>query len=404
MCVLNDYFTQINTEGDKCMRVTHAKMVLTAIILSFLGISSAFADRQLGRDEILLIFQQLTTQPQKTWIAAGTITATHQEYKAPKITDQNELRKQITQKVKDYQNEQNKAELTEEMQKLKLDAMPFNVRYKLANESLMETTETVKYDGNRFYWEINVVSRTDSVKPDEKLSDNYMTDNFDLRWNAKRIFAWDGQNYTTYSLPGNQATVDSTSSMPLAINGPLTAGIVPWGYGYFKYDNLVEISFSAVETYVDGIVQVNLTLNLPNGWVMVLTMNPQKAYALISSSTKVSQNSVIYKQYSNYQLVSGKWIPAIIIIEEYLDGSISSRDTWNITHIDTKALSSYDFSINYQDDSIIEHKAPVSNSSELYWHSNAIDTTALLAKRLDFEANTQGRRTELRYCSNGLCR
>ena len=43
---------------------------------------------------------------------------------------------------------------------MKLDAIPFNVQYKLANEYSMSSREVVKYDGERFYWEITVNSRT----------------------------------------------------------------------------------------------------------------------------------------------------------------------------------------------------------------------------------------------------
>ena len=58
---------------------------------------------------------------------------------------------------------------------MKLDAIPFNVRYKLSNEWAMSSHVTVKYDNGRFYWEINVDSRSDSVKPDASLAGNYMT-------------------------------------------------------------------------------------------------------------------------------------------------------------------------------------------------------------------------------------
>ena len=148
------------------MRTRHFALA----ILSSLSIScAAFADRQLDRTEILQIFQKLTSQPRKTWIPAGTIEATHEEYRAAKVTDPNEIERQIKERVQEYQNNPNKHELTENLQKMKLDAIPFDVRYQLSNEYTMNSTVVVRFDGERFYWEINMQSRRDSVKPDKNL-------------------------------------------------------------------------------------------------------------------------------------------------------------------------------------------------------------------------------------------
>jgi len=148
------------------------KNILLAVVFLLSVSCAAFADRELDRTEILQIFQQLTSQPRKTWISAGTIEATREEYKAPKTTDRNEINNQINQSVQEYQSSLDKRELTENLQKMKLDAIPFNVRYRLSNEYTMNSTVTVRYDGNRFYWEINVDSRNDSVKPGKDLAGN----------------------------------------------------------------------------------------------------------------------------------------------------------------------------------------------------------------------------------------
>jgi hypothetical protein len=66
---------------------------IIAIVL--LGSGIAVADRPIERAELLQIFQQLTAQPRETWIAAGTIEASHQEYAASTVTDENEINRQI---------------------------------------------------------------------------------------------------------------------------------------------------------------------------------------------------------------------------------------------------------------------------------------------------------------------
>ncbi|RKY25043.1 MAG: hypothetical protein DRP62_02255 [Planctomycetota bacterium] len=347
----------------------------------------AFADRPLERTEVLQIFEQLTSQPRKTWIPAGTIQATHEEYRAPKTTDLSEINSRIKEKIAEYQSNPNKRELTKNLQKMRLDAVPFNVRHKLSNEYMMSSSVIVRFDGDRFYWEINVDSRTDSVKPGKDLAGNFMTRQFDLNWNARRIFAWDGEKYTTYFLPGNHAIVDTTGSTPHVVNGPLTAGIIPWGYGHYTYENLSAAESSAVEKYVNGQTQIHLTLNNSDGSEMLFVMDPARDYAVLSCSINRNGNSVITKQYSNYQLISSNWVPTTILLEHYETGSnkLLARDLWDITSIDANVPESCEFNVGYEADALIEHFA-FGSKPEMYRYSQGVDTDLLLAERLAYAA------------------
>jgi len=368
------------------MKTRHFTLV-SVLLLSISCV--AFADRTLERAEILQIFQQLTNQPKKTWIPAGAIKATHEEYRAPKITDTNAINSRTKEEIAEYQNNPNKRELTEDLQKMRLDVIPFNVRHEMANEYTMNSSVVVKFDGERFYWEINVDSRTDSVKPGKDLTDNFMTKQFDLNWNERRVFAWDGEKYTTYFLPGNQAIVDSTGSTPHVVNGPLTAGLIPWGYGYYSYSNLSTVESSAIEKYVDGQTQIHLTLNNSDGSEMFFVMDPAKNYAILSCLINKYGNLVISKQYSNYQLISNNWVPTTVLIEQYEAGSnrLLVRDLWDITGIDTNVPQSYEFNVSYEADALIEHSAFNGHKPEMYCYSQTTDTTLLLAERLAYAAN-----------------
>ena len=365
------------------------KNILLAVVFLLSVSCVAFADRELDRAEILQILQELTSQPKKTWIPAGTIEATHDEYRAPKTTDINEINNQISEKIQEYQSNPDKRELTENLQKMKLDTIPFNIRYELSNEYIMSSAVIVRFDGDKFYWEINVDSRTDSVKLSKDLAGNFMAEQFNLDWNARRIFAWDGENYTTYFLPVNHAMVDSTGGTPHVINGPLTAGIVPWGYGYYEYDNLAAIDSSAIEKDIDGQTQIHLTLNNSDGSEMVFVMDPEKDYAVVSCSINGAGNSIVSKQYSNYQLISGSWVPATILLEQYEAGSnrLLARDLWDITSIngDTPAVES--FNVEYNPDALIEYISYVTDEPVMYRYSEIVDTDLLLAERLAFAAN-----------------
>ncbi|MHC4186073.1 MAG: hypothetical protein ACYSR4_09095, partial [Planctomycetota bacterium] len=145
-------------------------------ILLFLTCSSAFADRQLDRTEIIQTFQTLTNQPRRTWMpASGTIQARH-------------------------------------------------IAYEASTGYTTDSSVTVRYDGNRFYWEISLNSRTKEPAPEPNPPDETSVDDFDPMWNKKRVFAWDGDRYTMYFRPGNNAIVtEGFSDIPVAVNGPLTA-------------------------------------------------------------------------------------------------------------------------------------------------------------------------------------
>ncbi len=361
-----------------------ARIFSGIIVIVLLGSGIAVADRPLERAELLQIFEQLTAQPHKTWISAGTIEASHQEYVASAVTDANEINRQITAEIKRYSNKPDKRELTEEMQKMKLDAIPFNVRHELSNEYTMYSTEQVKFDGNRFYWEINVNSRSDSIKPGRDLAGNFMTEQFDLSGNQRRIFVWDGEKYTTYALPANNAIVDTGGNSPHPVNGPLTAGVVPWGYGRYTYSNLCDVESSGVESAANGETQIVLTLKEANGSKSRFTLDPAKNYALINCLMEKPDGSTISRQYSDYTVITGNWIPKTILIEQFEAGSgrLKARDLWNLTAIDDSVPQTEAFDVPYESDALVEYYLDGNIKQAMYRQSNASDTNQLLTKRL----------------------
>jgi hypothetical protein len=306
---------------------------ILAAILLFIACGSASADRQLKRAEILQIFQTLTDRPRDTWIPAGTIEATHQEFKA-------------------------------------------------ASGYTVDSTVIVKYDGDRFYWEINI----DSQVREAKDKGNTSRHDFNLNWNRKRVFAWDGQRYTMYFRPGNDAIVtENSSSFGALVNGPLTAGIIPWGYGFYTYQNLSEVESSATEVVVSGQKQIHLTLRKINTPEIVFVLDLEKDYAVLSCSMYTAQSSIL-KTYEDYQLAAGKWIPTTIMIERY-DNSrqlneLFSYDYWEIMSIDANPPQEDSFSVAYETDAFVRYNSPVTNGPLTYHYSDNIDTELLLQSRL----------------------
>lgn len=378
--------------------------IIVAIILLSFASGVALADRTLDRTEILQIFETLTKQPRKTWIPVGTIEATHEEYRAPQTTNEGEINRQINAAIQEYQSNSNKRELTEELQKMTLEAIPFNVRYKLSNEYTMKSTVVVRLDGDRFYWEINVSSRTDSVKPGSGLEGNFKTREFNLDWNKRRIFAWDGEKYTRYFLPGNQATVDTTGATPHSVNGPLTAGFIPWGYGLYTYNSLTSTQSSAVEKDIDGTTQIHLTLNNLGGAETLFVMDTQKNYALISYQKKYSYK-IISAQYDNYRLISGSWIPTSILIEQYdaVTNKLLADDLWNLTRVSGDFPGSQSFQVDYESGALVQYQPHISNKPQMYSYFKIEDTDILLGERLAFGSHPQNCATAaLKYTSSRL--
>jgi len=361
-----------------------AKHLVLAVVSLLLLNGISLADRQLDRSEILKILEKVTSQPRKAWIPAGTIEATHEEHKEPETTDPGEIGEQISQAVQEYTNNPNKRELTENLQQMRLAAIPFNVRYRLANEYTMDTDVIVKFDGERFYWEINVNSRTDSVVPGPGLEKNFLTDDFKLDYNGRRIFVWDGSRYTIYSLPANLALSDSTGSLPNKVNGPLTAGLIPWGHGFYTSDNLADLAPSAVEKENE----IHLTLTASDGSEMIIVMDADKDYAVISHSIQGPYVD-ISTQCDGYRKVAGSWVPATVSIEkrDSKTNKLKGYDYWNFTNVSGDAPAIASFDVGFQPEALIEYRYDVAAKPVLYSYSRTADMERLLAEKLAIASN-----------------
>ena len=305
------------------------------VALLLLAQGFALAGSQLDNAEILQIFKTLTSHPSKTWIPIGTIEATHREYKS-------------------------------------------------SNGYVIDSNVVVRYDGEKFYWEINVYSHVKQTEPLGNLHSKSSRDDFDLNWNRRRIFAWDGERYTMYFRPGNHAIVtEGPSDIPVTVNGPLTAGIVPWGYGAYTLESLSAAESSAE---VDEQGQVHLTLNQTNMPEMVFILDPAKDYAVLSCLINHAGGLSVTKTYGNYELIFGRWVPTTIIIERYDDSKQSpellSLDYWNLTSISVSLPAPDSFSVPYETDALVEFYSPITDEPLSYRYYSEVDTDSLLQERL----------------------
>jgi hypothetical protein len=77
--------------------------VLLTVTLSLCLAATASADETLSETETTDIVTKLTGQARNTWISAGTIVATHQEYVAAQVTDPAVISAEVQQAIDNFQ-------------------------------------------------------------------------------------------------------------------------------------------------------------------------------------------------------------------------------------------------------------------------------------------------------------
>jgi hypothetical protein len=281
------------------------------------------------------IFQTLTDLPRKTWIATGTIKATHNQYVS-------------------------------------------------SDESVMDSTVTARIDGDKFYWEITVDSHTTQAPSRPGKSSR---GRFDVNGNNRRVFAWDGQRYTMYFQTGNNVIVmEDPTDFPVAINGPLTAGIIPWGHGVYTLEGLLKAESSAIEVEDGGKKQVHLTLKMPNTPELAFVLDPAKEYAVLSFSSYYEGQPAIVKSCQDFELVSGRWVPTTIIVERYNvtkdPPQLLSYDHWELLSVSTSVPAPGSFNVAYENGARVEVHSAITARPQSYRYSDTIDTESLLVERL----------------------
>ncbi|MBN1764517.1 MAG: hypothetical protein JW860_04605 [Sedimentisphaerales bacterium] len=355
------------------------------------------AQRVLEPDEIHSILKTITSHPRRTWIPAGTITAKHDEYKAPLTTDPDVIDAQIHLEQQNYLNQADSPEKADKLRVLKFQAIPANVRYKITNEYSMQSNVIIKYDGRRFFWQIDIISRSDSVRTN---SNNMMIENFNTKLNQTRIFAWDGAKYTTYFKSGNHATVNEPPrDIPVVVNGCLTAGVIPWGYGIYEYNQLVTADLSATEIVEKDKHEIHLSCLYPDDSEMFFVLDPDKEYAVLYYALNKIDNFLIIHTYDNFQLVGSDWVPRTIEMERYDNTDAPPRllnaDYWTLKSIKGRTPLPAEFQVDYEPDTSIEHFIGDYHRSIKYVNpenSSAaapIDTDYLLNERLAILSETE---------------
>jgi hypothetical protein len=217
-----------------------------------------------------------------------------------------------------------------------------------------------------------------------------MVHRFDLNGNRRRVFTWDGQEYTTYSASGNVSLVDGAGRLPHVVTGPLTAGLIPWGYDRFSAEALGAAQITATR---DG-AMINMTIARDDGASDELTLDPAKAYA-VTKATSTKGGATVTFTCSGYQQVAGTWVPSSVTVERRNDSfnsKLPNSEQWTINSISADAPTPDSFRVSLAANALVEYSSPVARASAVYFQSNTMDTRALLAQRLAFAAAEGSRR------------
>lgn len=302
------------------------QLALLGLLVSGL-LSLAHSGEELDQEQIQAVLAAITSKPRQGWIDAGTIAAMH--YKSDTETG-----------------------------------------------NMLVTAEEVKTDNDRFRWKINIES---NESPNTKKKRN-----IDTKWNSTRIFVWDGITYSLYFKSGKQAILsDGADNNPFTVNGPLTAGVVPWGHGIYTLEKL-KTSVTSVKVGQQG----NLLMSIAYGrnCMIYFEMDPKKNLAVMSQTIERAGKSRIVKKYNSYTNFSGFWIPSTILIESYdlstANGMLITSDYWDITMVDLTPCTDDQLMADYDDDTYVEYRTPA-NRVLSYRHKSGFNTKSLLGKRVN---------------------
>ena len=284
---------------------------------------TANAGETLEQDEILNIFNSLRNQIRKSWIPSGTLEGTH-------------------------------------------------INVNLKTEEITTSLEKVGFDGEKFFWTID-------IEAFENLEGKPVS-NADSRMNTRRIFLWNGREYTLYFKSANNAIVSENAyDMPVNVKGPLKAGIVPWGSGIYDLDELANNLISATRNSDGNVV---MTFKDQSLYSMELVLDPAKDYAVISRELDFSGKSVILTTCSDYVRYDKYWIPAKIKCERtlYIDKNTKRYcDFWQITSVDLIIPADNQFTPNYIDNTHIDYR--INERTMPYTYKEGRNTEYMLAHR-----------------------
>ncbi|MEN6306631.1 MAG: cysteine peptidase family C39 domain-containing protein [Anaerohalosphaeraceae bacterium] len=323
-------------------------MIKRTIVLILCLSSALLADRKLSSTETALILKILTSTPRLMWLPAGTIQARHLEY---------------------YDSEKN----------------------------AIESTETMHINDTQFYWEI-MLSDAASDTPGANIPQQALTGDVDSRMNQHRIFSWDGTTLIRYYKSAGHAVVET--EMPGKIGGPFSAGIIPWGHGFYTLENLSKCTTSAWKKTIDGQTLIELKIipaNASAGMQMSYLLDPARYYAVINYEMEDPTFSKIRQTYRNYVKVSQKWVPTIITIERFNKQpyglQLKSYEDWKFDLISPEIPGRQSLNIEFDKGTLVEIQPSHASHSIQYHAADKTKINELLSEKITLQTESSTKKS-----------
>lgn len=311
---------------------------LAVLLIILTAGAVATADRLLEPDETHALIKQLTGNARQHWLPQGTVRAKHLEYYA-------------------FENR------------------------------VRQTMETACFDGARLCLDITLEDeQSTDIVPAAGAARQL---NQDIKMNQNRIFCWDGSKQIQYYQSADYAVVSMNQTNAPELCGPLTAGIVPWGYGDFTELILMSQSPAIHERQSENGQQLVLTYinhaTTPDINVAVV-LDPAKANAVLSYSIE-NEIALLRQTYSDYQHIADKWIPAKILIEKFDKRSgtevLLSYEDWQFEEINAARPEDSVFTVNYKNGTTVELQAAAGTRTFIYQACDGTDISPLLADKVN---------------------
>jgi len=309
-------------------------LIYLFVVLTATG--SLLADQLMEPSQTEQLVKQLTENPRQFWISQGMIQARHLEY------------------------------------------------YNFEN-TLKESTETMYYDGSRFRLDVYL---KDGLSTDD-LSEKDRVQQFqqDLKLNRNRIFIWDDEKYIQYyQSAGYAVIVTDPQTMPAEnCGGPMTAGIIPWGYGDFTFSIIMSQDPKSYELSDNTLLLEYVNETTTPAMHVSFVLAPSMDNAVLSYSIE-NEQALLRQTYESYTQVANQWVPSKILVERFDKRSTSpllvSYEDWLFEMIDVSEFSDSLFTIKLENGTDVELKAAAGIKSFIYNASDRVDITKILEDKI----------------------
>jgi hypothetical protein len=348
------------------------------------AIQVATAQSNLSQSDMEALIQELTENPRETWLTQGSLNAVCVTYRAPALQDEQTLQSIIAEKSKGYINNNNKAQSTPALQAQFLEAIPFNTRYGLQNESTRVTSEHIIVDGEKFHCETSISSHQDSLTPGPHLAQNPYVHKCNLATNAQRVLNYDGRLKSEYYQSANLAIEEESLGTP-GLPRALSAGLIPWGKGFLARESIMDSHPSASIRRIARTEYIVLEFQHEQASVSA-TLDSSKSLAVLDCTITRSDGLVTDYDLSNYVQVNSQWVPMSIYVEQHIPDDNQYRllksEQWQLDIQESFHPVITDFSPKYDEEALIKYFSPLTNSPLHYRYRSQINTDELLTQRL----------------------